>query len=338
MQFATQIDQMLAQQVNSQQFSGSVLVAQAGQIILEKGYSMANWSNQTPNTPDTRFFLGSVTKEFTAMSILILQEEGKLQIKNLLCTYVPNCPAPWQAITVQEVLIHTSGIPQLDTSDLSGASPAAWIASFDNAPLEFAAGTEFDYCSICYEVLAYVVQQVSQVPFDQFVQQMILTPLNMTETGFDPNAYYASPTGAIGYANWQSSAEQLGWGLGSQWDFLNGSGLLYSSVKDLYLWDQALYTSKLLPQQVLQQAFTPYTTADLFPGSQYGYGWFISKAPVPGHTLIWHDGVIDGFRNFIGRYINDDVTIIIQSNLASIDVVGLSHKIEQIIFGGTSSN
>ncbi len=335
---ATQIDALLTGQVNAQQFSGSVLVARDGQTILAKGYSTANWETQAPNTPDTRYFLGSVTKEFTAMSILILQQQGKLQVTNPICNYVASCPAPWQPVTVQQVLTHTSGIPELDDSPLPYGSPQGWLTIFDNASLAFPPGTEFGYCSVCYEILAYVVQLVSGMPYDQFVQQQILDPLHMNETSFDATAYYANSSCAIGYDSWQSESDQLGWQLSSEWDFLNGSGLLYSTVTDLYRWDQALVTNKLVSPQIMKQIFTPYVTANLFPGSQYGYGWFISQAPVQGHQLIWHDGVIDGFRNFNGLYIDDHVTIIIQSNLASIDIIELSHSIEQILFGGTSSN
>ena len=332
-QVTTQIDALLTQMTNNQQFSGSVLVAQGGQILLNKGYSMANWDSQTPNTPDTRFYLGSLTKAFTAMAILMLQEQGKLHVQDHLCTYIPNCPVPWQPISLQQVLTHTSGIPQLSDAQLSGTSPEAWIASFNNAPLQFTPGGEFQYCSICYQILAYVVQQVSGIPYTQFIQQMILDPLQMSETGFDVNAYYALSVGALGYESWQVKAVPVGFQTTPQWSWLFGSGLLYSSTSDMYRWDQALYTTKLVSQATLNQIFTPYVNATLFPGSQYGYGWFITQAPLPNHRLIWHDGVIDGFRNYIGRAVDDDVTVIILSNLTTLDAITLGHQIEGIVFG-----
>lgn len=334
---AAQLDALLTRQVNAQQFSGSVLVARDGQVILAKGYGTANWDTSTPNTSRTRFYLGSLTKAFTAMSILMLQERGKLHVQDPLCTYIQNCPSPWQSISIHEVLTHTSGIPQLDTSQLSGASPADWIASFNNAPLEFTPGSQFDYCSICYQILAYVVQQVSGVPYTQFVQQNILNPLHMTSSGFDSNAYYAQSDSAIGYASWQVKAPQLGFELGPQWAFLSGSGLLYSTVEDLYRWNQALASNELVPQQVLTQAFTPYVNATLFPGSSYGYGWFIAPSPVQGHEFFWHDGAIDGFRNYIGRYTDDHVTVIFLSNLATLDFSSLAHSLERVIFGKVSN-
>lgn len=331
-QVATQIDALLTQMTSNQQFSGSVLVAQGGNILLAKGYSMANWDTGTLNFPETRFYLGSLTKAFTAMAILMLQEQGKLHVQDTLCTYIPNCPPPWKPISIQQVLTHTSGIPQLNDSQLSNASPAAWIASFSNAPLQFTPGNEFQYCSICYQILGYVVQQVSGVPYTQFIQQMILGPLQMNETGFDVNAYYAPGVGAQGYESWQVKAPRIGFLAAPQWSFLFGSGLLYSTINDLYRWDQALYTTKLVSQPTLDQIFTPYVNATLFPGSTYGYGWFITQAPVQNHRLIWHDGVIDGFRNFIGRYVDDNVTVIVLSNLTTLDAITLGQSIGQMVF------
>jgi len=332
-QVTSQVDALFTNLVAQQQFSGSMLIAQDGQVLLDKGYSIANWQTNTANTPQTRFYLGSVTKEFTAMATLLLQQRGKLGVQNSICAYVTPCPPPWQPVTLSDVLTHTSGIPELDTSQLSGASPAAWIASFDDDDLNFTPGSQFDYCSTCYQILAYVVQQVAGVPYTQFVQQNILAPLQMTESGFDSDFYYAQSNAANGYAGWQESAEQLGWGdPNTSWSFLDGSGLLYSTVDDLYRWDQALYTTELFSQQTLNEAFTSYTSSSLFAGSTYGYGWFIAPSPVTGHRLIWHDGVIDGFRAYIGRYIDDHVTIIFLSNLATVDSPTLAQQVQGIVF------
>lgn len=335
MQIATQVNTLFTSLVTQHQFSGTVLIAKDGHILLSQGYSMANWTTQTLNTPLTRFYLGSVTKEFTAMSILMLQEQGKLRVQSSICKYVIPCPSPWQSVTIHDVLTHTSGIPELDTSQLSGASPAAWIGSFDGYPLAFTPGSQFSYCSVCYQILAYVVEVVSGQSYAQFVQQAIFTPLQMKETGFDSNFFYAQPNDAHGYATWENEAEQLGWSVSPEWTFLFGSGLLYSSVSDLYLWDQALYTNKLVSEQTRDEAFTSYTSSSLFAGSTYGYGWFIAKSPVPGHRLIWHDGIIDGFRTYIGRYIDDDVTIIFLSNLATVDSPTLAQSVQKLVFAGT---
>jgi len=331
-QLASQVDKLFSGLVAQNQFSGSVLIAKDGQIVLAKGYSMANWQTQTPNTPLTRFYLGSVTKEFTAMAILLLQQQGKLDVHKSICVYISPCPPPWQPVTIHDVLTHTSGIPELDTSQLSGDSPAAWIASFDGYPLNFTPGSEFLYCSVCYQILGYVVQQVSGMPYSQFMLQNIFQPLHMEATGFDSTLYYNQSIDAHGYDTWKNESDQLGWQMGPSWSFLFASGLLYSNVGDLYRWDQSLYTPVLFSQQTLNEAFTSYTSSSLFAGSTYGYGWFIAKSPVPGHRLIWHDGVIDGFRTYIGRYIDDHITIIFLSNLATVDSPTLAQKVQDVVF------
>lgn len=329
---ASQVDKLLTNKALQQQFSGSVLIAQNGQILLSKGYSMANWDKKISNTPQTRFYLGSVTKEFTAMAILILQERGKLNVHDPLCKYINDCPPPWQPLTIHELLTHTSGIPQLDDSSLSDASPQAWINSYNNVPLSFTPGSQYSYCSVCFQILGYVIQQASGEPYSAFILQAIIDPLQMKNTAFDSQHYYSLTGHATGYATWQVPATQLGWDLDPQWSFLFGSGLMYSTVGDLYLWDQALYSNILVSQQTLKEAFTPYDATSEFAGSGYGYGWFIGKSPVPGHRLIWHDGRIDGFRTYIGRYTDDHTTIIFLSNLASLDELALANQIQQIVF------
>lgn len=197
-----QIDALLQQKVSNQTFSGSVLITQNRQTVFSKGYSMANWSTQTPNTPDTSFYTGSLTKQFTAMSILMLQYQGKLDISGLVCTYITPCPPPWADVTVKELLTHTSGIPYVPNGGYpTDVSPSVWIASFDTVLLDFPAGSAFEYCNVCYQVLGYITQLVSGLPFSQFVQENILDPLHMTESGFDEAPYYTSPSSAIGYSS-----------------------------------------------------------------------------------------------------------------------------------------
>ena len=137
------------------------------------------------------------------MAILILQERRKLNVHDLLCKYIADCPPPWQPLTIHELLTHTSGIPQLDDSSLSDASPQAWIDSYDNVPLSFTPGSQFSYCSVCFQILGYVIQQASGEPYSNFIQQSIIDPLQMKNTGFDSQYYYSQADHATGYATWQ---------------------------------------------------------------------------------------------------------------------------------------
>jgi CubicO group peptidase (beta-lactamase class C family) len=332
---STQINTLLMQEATHQHFSGSVLLAHHGKVLLSKGYSMADWSKQIPNTPHTTFYLGSTTKQFTAMAILILQEQNKLQVHDPICSYITPCPHSWQKVTIHELLTHTSGIPEFDHTDVSNASPQSWINDFDDVQLGFAPGSEFSYCNVCYQILGYVVEKVSGEPYRTFLQQSIFDPLQMKSSGCD-QPYLSLPDHAIGYASWRVQDVSIGLDAAPQWSFLCGAGLVYSTVEDLFRWDQALSSHTLISQQVLDEAFTPYVSSQ-YAGSSYGYGWFIAKAPSAGHRLIWHDGRVDGFRTYNGLYLDDGVTIIFLSNLSALDELALARALEQIAFAHLTS-
>ena len=329
-QFASQIDRLLTTEMKERQFSGSVLVARDNRVILSKGYSMASWSRKQANTPGTRFYLGSTTKQFTAMAILILQQQGKLHVHNSICQYISPCPYAWQSITIHEILTHTSGIPGVTDESLSSASPRAWVSSLGAFPLAFKPGSQFSYCNVCYQLLGYVVERVSGKSYSAFLQHAIFDPLQMKNTGFNPG-YTSTPNHADGYDAWQNADGLAAWNLSPQWTFLFGAGLLYSTVKDMYRWDQALMHSTFVAQKTLSAAFTPYATSQ-YAGSKYGYGWFLAQSPIHGHRLIWHDGKIPGFRTYNGFYPQDGLTVIVLSNLASLDEIVLAGEMQKILF------
>ncbi len=332
---ASHVNDLLMHEVTLQHFSGSVLLAHHDKVLLRKGYSMADWSKQVPNTPHTTFYLGSTTKQFTAMAILILQAQSKLQVHDPICSYIAPCPRPWQQVTIHELLTHTSGIPEFDHTDLSNASPESWITDFDDVQLGFAPGSEFSYCNVCYQILGYVVEKVSGEPYCTYLQQTIFDPLQMKSSGCD-QPYLSLPDHAVGYASWRVQDVSIGLDAASQWSFLCGAGLVYSTVEDLYHWDQALSSHTLISQQVLDEAFTPYVPSQ-YAGSSYGYGWFIAKAPSTGHRLIWHDGRVDGFRTYNGLFLDDGITIIFLSNLSTLDELALAKQLEQIVFAHLTS-
>jgi len=304
-----------AQDKVSYRFSGSVLIARGGKVLFSKGYGMADWQHQLPNTPHTKFHVASLTKQFTAMAILILQEQGKLHVQDHACTYVPDCPPAWQPITIHELLTHTSGIPTL-------INPPTTLPS---SP-----------------------QQVSGEPYAEFVQHSIFVPLQMRETDFDPT-YPSQPDQATGYVVGKLPATpslldqslSSGWfdqSLPSGWSFLLAAGGLESTVEDLYRWDQALYTHTLVSARSLEQMFTPYISTcpsgtfcpTQLMSSAYGYGWVIAKEP--GRRVMWHAGVGNGFRAYIGRYPDDKTTIIVLSNLDTADAYGLATILETRVF------
>jgi D-alanyl-D-alanine carboxypeptidase len=327
--FATQADAFLTQQAADHKFSGVVQVSQNGKVLFSKGYSMADWQQQVPTTLNTRFRIGSVTKQFTAMAILILQEEGKLQVWDHLCTYIAHCPTAWQPITLHDLLTHTAGIPELKPK-IPPATPEEIIALYTHVPLDFPVGTKYAYSNVGYRALGYVIQRVSGQSYASFIEQHMLAPLHMSDSGFD------LPAGqriAQGYKAWQIKAAPIDV-LHGEMTFLYADGNLYSTVGDMQRWDQSLTTPTLVSQQSLDAMFTPYVAippySDRYTGSHYGYGWVIDQEG--SLRVIWHGGSINGYRAYNGWYPDQKATIIILDNLDTADPVPIANALENMLF------
>jgi CubicO group peptidase (beta-lactamase class C family) len=251
------------------QFSGSVVIAKDGQVLLSKGYGFADRDKVIPNTVQTRFRIYKMTKQFTAMAIMMLQEQGKLNVQDKMCADLTGCPEAWTPITIHQLLTHTSGIPDSsadDTVQLGSSAPLEeMIAGVKTKPLGFQPGERFYDDDMDYVLLGKVIEAVSGQSYAEFLQESIFDPLQMLNTGFDPTRDDL----AVGYHDQSSVAQPLNY-----WVHFSNSGL-YSSVDDLYRWDQALYTDQLVPQKVLDTMFTSYVQSDR-DGFGYGYGWYVS--------------------------------------------------------------
>lgn len=321
-----QLDQFLSEQANNQRFSGAVLVAQNGLILLSKGYGLADRTRQLPNTPQTRFRLGSVTKPFTALAMLQLQAQGKLNVQEPICRYLTACPVAWQAITIHHLLTHTAGIPDIERLPeyaqikTSPSAPLQTITLFQDKPLAFSPGTQWEYSSSGYILLGVILEQVSGQSYEAFLRENIFTPLGMNDTGYEHDA----ATLATGYANATTVADPIDMSIPF------AAGGLYSTVEDLYRWAQALYTDELLPQPLLELLFTPYAEIPQSDGAWYSYGWVISQ-PM-GHRLIGHNGGIDGFVASLNRFPADGVTIILLSNQQNLNPNAMIQPLMRLIF------
>ena len=263
------------------------------------------------------------------MAILILEKQGKLNVKDPICKYVPDCPSTWESINVKHLLTHTSGIPDftsfgdyLVTRNVP-TTPVQTIARFKDKPLDFQPGEKFSYSNSGYVVLGYNIEQISGQTYEDFLQQSIFTPLNLRDTGYDHN----SNSLAVGYPNRYSTQPA---------DFIDMSipysaGGLYSTVDDLYLWEQALSTDQLVPKAYLDEMFA---TQVVIPdsGSAYGYGWIVRKDP-SGRSIDEHDGGIEGFATVIARYPDDKITIIALSNQQDMDIGLILRLLSNKIFG-----
>jgi len=321
-----QVDAMLNQLVEANQFSGSVLIAQAGAVLVSKGYGLADQAQNLPNTPQTKFRLGSLTKQFTAVAILMLQAQGALDVQDPICNYLPDCPPTWQAITIHHLLSHTAGLPNFtdfpdyEASKQLPTTPTQTISRFQDKPLDFAPGEGWNYSNSGYIVLGSIIEQASGQPYAEFLQTHIFTPLEMTSTGYED----AASELAIGYANGATVADVIDMSIPF------AAGGLYSTVEDLYLWDQALATEKLLPRALLDVMFTPWAAIPESNGLHYGYGWLVGEQF--DHQVVGHNGGIDGFATSFMRFPNDQVVIIALSNLQATNPNAISQQLAQIVF------
>ncbi len=328
---AAAIDQYIGSLLDAGEFNGSVLVAQNGQVLLSKGYGPADSDRSIPNTEQTKFRIASLTKQFTAMAVLILQEQGKLKVEDRVCRYLPDCPADWGKITIRQLLTQTSGIPDLtgfpdfDDTYPTLNTPEKCVSYFRNEPLNFNPGQGWAYSNSGYILLGYLIQQVSGETYESFLQEHIFSPLGMKNTGFDQNLDDL----AVGYTTpgVQAGAMDLTW--------LFSAGELYSTVEDLYRWDQALYSEQLLPQALLAEMFKPQAAVPADNpfshfGSSYGYGWVIGAQL--GRRVELHAGSINGFSSMIERFPDDKVTIILLSNLDGKDFSQAAQQVAGLLF------
>lgn len=314
-------------------FSGSVLVSRKGKILLSKGYGMADYEQNTPNTPETKFHLCSVSKQFTAMAIMMLEEKGKLKVSDPLAKYIPGF-LEGKSITLHNLLTHTSGIPEYlnfpEFTDRSkGAIPLEEIIRlFNKKHLDFKPGKNFGYCNSDYLLLAYVIEKVSGQDYKTFLEENIFAPLGMKNTTVG-NPGEASKGYAQGYIAGLKGAR-------SRMDAIDlanviGTGGIYSTVEDLYLWDRALYTEKLISKKSLDRMFTPFMVN---PGSGVGYGYGFMTEKLFGHKVVFHSGTFTGFITQITRFTDDDITIIVLRNLQDREVMTdkLDNDIAAILF------
>ncbi|HSM96974.1 MAG TPA: serine hydrolase [Rhizomicrobium sp.] len=312
--YNSEADGLLQPYIVANAFTGTVLVAKDGGVIFEKAYGLANREWGVPDTLDTKYRIGSMTKQFTATAILQLAEQGKLSIDDPVSKYYTNAPASWRKITIRNLLTHTSGIP--DFTNLpdyekfmpDDTTPLEIIERIRNKPLDFPPGTKFAYDNTGYVVLGYVIEEVSGESYADYIQQHIFAPLEMKDSGYDkPDPIIRKR--AAGYY-WRKGQWHRPPYISMTVPFAAGG--LYSTVGDLLIWDQALYSGKLLSAASLKEMFTPYK-------SDYGFGWVIAK--FSGHNSIWHNGEVNGFHSMILRFPNEHLTVIALSNdqLAAVE-------------------
>jgi CubicO group peptidase (beta-lactamase class C family) len=309
-------------------FSGSILVAHDGTPLVSEGYGFANIELGVPNSPETVYLLGSITKQFTGMAIAMLQEEGKLQVGDPACKYLENCPQTWADITIRQMLWHTSGIPsytgfpEFAARTVSPIDTPQMMDMLRDRPLDFAPGTDQSYSNSGYFLLGSIIESVSGKTYADFLDERIFTPLGMEHSAYDvPDEIIKNR--AAGYVRRNG---ELFNALYTDMTIPFAAGALHSTTGDLLLWDQALYTEKLVTSESLKEIFTPNE-----PGDGYGFGWSIGKRF--DKLLIAHGGGIYGFSTHIARFPDDGVTVIVLSNIEGAPSGKIAYDLAAIYFG-----
>ena len=312
--------------VSDQHFMGSILVARGNEVILDKGYGFANLEWEVPNSPSSKFRLGSITKQFTAASILLLEERGKLSINDPVKKYMSDAPPAWDKITIYNLLTHTSGIPSFTTfPDYASlepftTTPEQLVKRFRDKPLDFQPGEKFSYSNSGYVLLGYLIEKISGESYEKFVQDNIFTPLGMKNSGYDSNSAII-PHRAAGYSPGPNGPENAG--------YINmrvplSAGGLYSTTDDLLRWEQALFGGKLLSPASLQKMTTPFK-------DDYACG--LGVHTVNGRKVIEHGGGIEGFNTMLAYYPEDKLTVVVLSNMNGPATPGIASKLAALAHG-----
>ena len=294
-QLIKSVDALIAGQFNSGTPGCAVLIAKKGQVIYQKAYGSANLELNVPLKPEMVFDLGSITKQFTAVAILQLEEQGKLSVRDSIQKFIPDFPSKGFMITLENCLTHTSGIkdylqigdaqPYMERWDFT---PQKLIDVFKNLPLEFEPGTRYKYSNSGYALLGYIIEKVSGKNYQTYIRENILDPLDLRNTYYDSNSIII-PNRVSGYYKDGSNFKNA--------DFWSrtiayAAGGLIANVTDLYKWNRGLLAYKILKKENLDRAFTAYKLKD-GTLTNYGYGWIIMNRN--GLLAIEHGGSITGF-------------------------------------------
>ncbi|MGC4022252.1 MAG: serine hydrolase domain-containing protein [Cyclobacteriaceae bacterium] len=336
---ADKIDKLMRAYVDNGKFNGTVLISDKGQVIYKKGFGFADMEWNIPNQPDTKFRLGSITKQFTAMLIMQLVEQGKLKLHVPISTYLPDYPKKnADVITLHHLLTHSSGTPNMTSFrnfwDIKryAHTPAELVKGFADSTLIFKPGERWDYSNSGYIVLGYIIEKVTGKSYEQVLQENIFTPLKMTNSGYD-NSRTVMKNRARGY-------EKNG-RLYINATFIDMSvpysaGSMYSTVEDLYLWDQALYGNQLLRKENMDLLFAKHIPTGW---GHYGYGWNIEEMSI-GNTMekismVGHGGGINGFHTELTRIQSDKSFIILLDNTGGAPLVEMTKAIVAILYEKT---
>ena len=325
-QDVARMDKVVQSYVDAREFMGAVLVARGGKILFSKAYGSASLELNVPNTTTTKFRLGSITKQFTAASVLLLEEHGVLKVEDLVKVHYPDAPPAWDQVTLLHLLSHTSGIPNFtafpDYQSLAGlrTTPDELVKRFRDRPLEFAPGTEMRYSNSGYVLLGAIIEKVSGKSYAKFVDENFFKPLGMKDSGYDSNkdviarraaGYVRGPTGLV-------NADYL------DMTIPHAAGALYSTTEDLLRWETALFGRQAVSSGSLRKMTTPVK-------NDYAFGLAVSNDAGP--KFIHHGGGIDGFNTHLTYYPDRKITVVALSNLNGPGADRITEKLGRLAHG-----
>ena len=329
------------------QFNGAVLVSKNGEVAFQAAYGLADREWNIPNTTDTRFRLGSITKQFTAALILQLVEAGKVELQTPLSRYVPEYPGKVSdRVTIHQLLTHTSGIKSYTSMpnfrrevSRDPYEPLDFLDVFAGEPLDFEPGEQFRYNNSGYFLLGVIVEKVTGKPYEDALEEHIFRPLGMKSSGFD-RAEVLIEKRATGY-----DARLDGYRNSPYLDMSlpYAAGSLYSTVEDLYRWDRALAEGKVLSDELQQLMFQQHVKIAKKPDApSYGYGWFLREIDRPGSKgrktlLVEHGGGINGFNTLIRRIPADGHLIVALNNSPGANLGRMADALQSLLYGEAGS-
>jgi CubicO group peptidase (beta-lactamase class C family) len=327
------IDEFMSAMVEYQQFTGTMLVAEKGKVIYKKGFGLANMDWDIPNVPNTKFRIGSITKQFVAMQIMQLVDEGKIKLDGKLSDYLPEYRKDTgEKITIHHLLTHTSGIPPYtglpgfwSDSSRNSYDIDYMVKHFHSGDLEFEPGTQYKYNNSGYFLLAVIIEKVTGKSYEDNLKERILQPVKMNNTGVDRNQRILEKRASGYYRHVNGYTNEPYFYMTNAM----GAGDMYSTVEDLYLWDQALYTEKLLSKKLKEKMFTPYL-------DNYAYGWSVRNVSLDKSTdsvkTISHSGGINGFNTRIYRLVNNQHLVVVFNNTGGADLNGICEAVTDILY------
>jgi len=330
---AAKIQEVLTLAHKYKQFNGSALVAENGKVVYKGAFGLANMEWNIPNTPDTKFRLGSITKQFTATLTMQLVEQGKIKLDAKISDYLPDYRKDiGQKVTIHHLLTHTSGIPSytgqpgfLENVSRNPYKVDDFVKKYASGNLEFEPGSKYAYNNSGYFLLGAIIEHVTGKPYEQVLKENIFDPLGMNNTGYDHHDTII-PKRATGYSKTPDGYTNAAY---LDMSIPYAAGSIYSTVEDLYLWDQALYTDKLLSAQSKASMYKPFL-------GDYAYGWVVQNASFKQNgkdiQVIRHGGGINGFTTTIVRFPQEKNLIVMLDNTGTGYLDPLSDSIAKILY------